>query len=147
MVKIVKILKNGKNSLFWSLNQPGVGRRRETQNRKHIWKASKIPLLSRCRKDFSGLFGFLVKNSVFGSKKADFGWFLAIFDHFCVWINAGWCITVNCAKSCQRRPKRRFYGKNSLKYGKNGLNQVKVEIGARRSKKWLRHLVEQVFLS
>ena len=52
MVKIMKFVKNGENSHFWSLNQPGVARRRGTQIPKHMWKASKIPLLSRYRKDF-----------------------------------------------------------------------------------------------
>ena len=94
MVKIMKFVKNGENSHFWSLIQPGVGRRRGTQIPKHMWKASKIPLLSRHRKDFWGLFGFFVKNSVFVSKKPLFWWFLAIFGDFWVWINAGWCITV-----------------------------------------------------
>ena len=34
-----------------------------------------------------------------------------------------------------------------LKYARKAINQVKLENGARSSKKWLRHLVEQVFFS
>jgi len=94
MVKIMKLVKNGENSHIWSLNRPRVGRRRGTRIPKHIWTASKIPLLWRYRGGFRGVLSVCCQISVFGSKKVDFWWFLAFFGHFWVWINAGWCITV-----------------------------------------------------
>ena len=72
LVKIMKSVKNDKNSHFWTLNHAGVGRRRKTQILRHMRKARKIPLLRRFGWGFWGFLSFQVKNTVFGSKNSIF---------------------------------------------------------------------------